>query len=257
MSVEPATVGSHRDPVQELRSAVGEDLRLLALLHDRELDRELLTALQRECSEGFLGLLLQGERGRESIELLLAGLNELPAQPVAATLDRLAAEYADIYLNNGYHASPCESVWLDDDGLIMQEPMFQIRDWYKRHGLAVADWRMRTDDHLVSQLQFVVHLFELDQDSGSLDDAARFLDEHLLRWIEDFAQTVASRCETQLYAGLVLLTAAYLDELRDLLADVLDSPRPTNEEIEERMRPKATVAIAGPAPYVPGAEPSW
>jgi TorA maturation chaperone TorD len=47
-----------------------------------------------------------------------------------------------------------------------------------------------------------------------------------LRWIEEFAERVADRCSTRFYAGLALLTAAYLDELRDLLARLLDQPRP-------------------------------
>ena len=28
-----------------------------------------------------------------------------------------------------------ESAWMDEDGLIMQEPMFQIREWYARYGI--------------------------------------------------------------------------------------------------------------------------
>ena len=74
------------------------------------------------------------------------------------TLDILAAEYADIYLNNSLQAFPCESVWLDQEGLTMQEPMFQVREWYGRFGLQVEDWRKRTDDHLVNQLRFAAHM---------------------------------------------------------------------------------------------------
>jgi TorA maturation chaperone TorD len=257
MNATADTLTPDLDPITRFRQAAAEDLRLLALLHDRELDRERLLALFRDCYEDFLALRLEAPRGREAIAQLRAGLTDIPANPDAATLDRLAAEYADIYLTNGYGASPCESVWLDEDGLTMQEPMFQIRAWYRRHGLAVKDWRKRTDDHLVNQLQFVAHLIDLDGETTTLEEAARFLDEHLLRWIDDFAERVAARCETQLYAGLAQLTAAYLDELRDLLAQILGSPRPGAEEIEERMRPKVAIPVAAPGPYVPGTGPTW
>jgi hypothetical protein len=68
---------------------------------------------------------------------------------------------------------------------------------------------------------------------------------------------VAKRCETRLYAGLAQLTAAYLDELRDLLAQILGRPRPTAEEIEERMRPMVAIPVAPPGPYLPGTGPTW
>ena len=42
----------------------------------------------------------------------------------AATLDELAADFAAIYLNNAYGASPYESVWLHDEHLACQQPMF-------------------------------------------------------------------------------------------------------------------------------------
>jgi len=83
------------------------------------------------------------------------------------------------------------------------------------------------------------------------------MDEHLLRWIGEFARRIGQRCSTRFYAGLALLTAAYLDELRDLLAELTDDPRPTPEEIEERMKPKLSMPVAGPESFVPGAAPSW
>jgi hypothetical protein len=83
------------------------------------------------------------------------------------------------------------------------------------------------------------------------------LDEHLLRWVDDFALRVASRCETRLYAGLALLTAAYLEELRDLLAEILGVPRPSPEEVAERLRPDRPAPVEVEGPYLPGVAPSW
>lgn len=244
-------------PLERFRRAVGEDLALLARLHDRELDRELILELWTHCYEDFLALDLSGKTARQAVELFREGLTEIPAACGAEAVDRLAADFASIYLTHGISASPCESVWLDEDHLSMQEPMFQVRGWYRRHGLAVADWRLRTDDHLVNQLQFVAHLISRDEEDADLDEAARFLDEHLLRWIDDFALRVASRCETRLYAGLALLTAAYLEELRDLLAEILGVPRPSPEEVAERLRPDRPAPVEVEGPYLPGVAPSW
>lgn len=204
----------------------------------------------------LLGLKLAGSNGKEAVALFRQGLTDIPTSLDQASLNILAAEYADIYLNNGFSASPCESVWIDEDRLMMQEPMFQIRNSYKRHGLAVADWRKRTDDHLVHQLQFISHLIAQDSEE-SLREVAKFMDEHILRWIGDFAERITCRCATRFYAGLAQLTAAYLDELRDILAQVVGDSRPSAEDIEERMRPKLGMAVEGPGPFVPGVAPSW
>lgn len=246
------------DPMLDrLCAETAQDLLALALLHDRELDRELIHALWRDCYEDFLGLRLRGQRASRALGLLREGLTEIPTELCQATLDRLAADYADIYLTYGLRASPCESVWLDEDNLAMQEPMFRVRAWYRRHGLGVEDWRKRSEDHLVNELHFLAHLLEGAAESGTLDEAARFMDEHLLRWIDRFAERVAGRCETRFYAGLALLTAAYLDELRDLLAELLGTPRPTAEEVEARTPSVARLPVEVEGPYLPGVAPGW
>lgn len=244
-------------PLTRFCTEITEDLLTLAVLHDRELDRERILALWDGCYTGFLGLRLSSEQGRAALSRFRKGLTAIPTILDQQTLDILAADYADIYLNHSFGASPCESVWIDQENLIMQEPMFQIRNHYKRHGLEVPDWRRRTDDHLVHQLHFLSYLFDDASAETDLRPVARFMDEHILRWIGDFAERVSTRCASGFYAGLAQLTAAYLEELRDILAEILDQRRPDAEEVEEQMRPRASVAVEGPAPYVPGATPSW
>jgi len=244
-------------PLGRFRAAAAEDLLALAALHERELDRELILALWRDCYEDFLGVRLQGEEGMEAIAMLRLGLTDIPTDLGQEALDRLAADYADIYLTYGLRASPCESVWLDEDNLTRQMPMFQVRDWYRRFGVEVKDWRTRTDDHLVNELRFLALLLEWGEGEAPLEEVARFLDEHPLRWIGQFAERVAVRCDTRFYAGLVLLTAAYLDELRDLIVAILGAPRPTPEGIAERMRSSDQASVEVEGPYVPGAAPTW
>lgn len=249
--------------IASFRRAAAEDLLTLALLHDRELDRGLVLSLWEHCYEDFLGLRLQGRRGSEALALLREGLTDLPTDLGSETLDRLAADYADIYLTYGLRASPCESVWLDQDNLRLQAPMFRVRDWYRRHGVTVEDWRKRSDDHLVHQLRFLSHLIGTEGGRVDLTEAAGFMDEHLLQWIDRFAERVASRCATRVYAGLALLTAAYLDELRDLIADLLGTPRPLPEALAT---PIAQETSPGPDPgrhrepgasHFPQAVPGW
>jgi len=228
----------------------------LAQLQAFELDEDSLAQLVDEQFPSTLALQLESDQAREGVKVLSAAMALISKKVDQELLDELAADYANIYLIHQYSASPCESVWIDEDGLTMQEPMFQIRKWYKKYQLEVPDWRQRTDDHLVFQLQFIASLLE-KEDEESLKDAAQFMDEHLLRWINDFSRRIASRAMTPFYAGLVILTSAYVEELRDVMVHIIGEARPGDEEIEQRMKPKKQVEVEVPSAYVPGQSPSW
>lgn len=238
----------------ELREAIADDLDTLVLLQDRELDATMLQALIAAGFPDGLGLLPGDDRGRQAFDLVREAVRELPAVPSPDLIDRLAADYAAIYLTGALGASPMESVWLSDDHTACHEPMFALREVYGARGLGAADWRRRPDDHLLLQLDFVARwLRDAQPDLAGLAD---FLDRHLLRWLGDFAVRVASRCETRLYAGLALLTFALVDRLREALARTLDVPRPSREAVEAACRPSHRIESL-PAGFVPGAGPGW
>lgn len=243
------------DLLGSFRAGVALDLMVLAQLHDRELGEEDIARLRKERFPQTLAFRLESDQALETITMLSEVVAKLPSDENG--IDELAADFAAIYLTHAVGASPCESVWLDDDGLAMQQPMFEVRESYARAGVSAPDWRKRSDDHLVHQLQFLSLLFESDT-GPALSDAATFLDEHTLRWVPDFARRVAQRAGTPFYAGLAMLTLDYLDELRDVLAQILSEPRPTAEEVAERMkRPVGEEAPPMPSHYLPGSSPSW
>lgn len=242
-------------PLELFRAAAALDLGTLARMHNAELDDATLAQLRLAGFPEGLGLRLQGAAGLEAMAFMVRALDELTPPLSCGALDELAADYAAIYLTYALHASPCESVWLDQENLGMQAPMFQVRAFYRHFDLAAANWRMRPDDHLVIELHFLACLMG-DEHPQALPEAARFLDEHLLRWLPRFAERVSARCATPFYAGAARLTAAYCDELRDILAGLLGEPRPTAEAVEARMRPRPSSQTV-PLTYVPGAAPSW
>ncbi len=241
---------------------VAEDLQLLATLHDREPDSALLQELKRIDFPFCLTLLPESGPGSDALTLMQQSVATLSSKAVSgeldeATLDELAADYASIYLNHSISASPEESVWLDEDSLICQQSMFDVRSCYESHGLGIPDWRQRPDDHLVYELQFIAHLLEQDESLTTLEQAATFMDEHLLRWLGNFGERVLTRCDTPYFAGAAALTAAYCETLRDILADViLQQPRPSREEIEERLRPGQQQPEEVPVSFMPGMGPA-
>ncbi len=243
------------DLLELFRERVAEDLLLLATLNDREPDEALLQEIRALDFPRCLTLLSKTAAGEEAVSLMRQTLSDLPAKPDDGILDELAADYASIYLNHNISASPEESVWLDEDSLKCQDSMFQVRTWYESNGLGIPDWRIRSDDHLVYQLQFIAALLNLDDKRETLEKIGTFMDEHLLRWLGNFAERVLGRCDTAYFAAVVAVTASYCEELRDTLAEILQQSRPRREDIEERMKPQPTQQEVSVS-FMPGMGPA-
>jgi TorA maturation chaperone TorD len=129
--------------------------------------------------------------------------------------------------------------------------MFEVRTWLDHYGFATADWRKQADDHLVTQLMFLSNLLR-EGSVETLGDAAHFLDQHLLRWSKDFFAGVATRAGTSFYAGLAILSEAWLQTLRDALHRATGVTRASLESVAEKRADQDHVA-----PFMPGAAPSW
>ncbi len=240
---------------------VAHDLQLLADLHATELTQEYYEQLRQIHFPDVLAVENTDEVYQLAVQQLRELLHSWPEQLSAEQLDELATDYASIYLNGNLHAYPSESAWLDDEQLVCQQPMFQVREWYKQYDLTVPNWRRMADDHLVNELLFTAHLLEQagSEQPETMQKAAIFMDEHLLRWLLPFGRRVSQRCNTAFYASLGLLTGLYVEQIRDLMAVILDEPRPTSEEIEQRMQtkhPQATVSTQT-LQYYPGTAASW
>ena len=247
----------------ELRAALADDLESLVRLHDRELNAGLLDDV---LSAGFPDgmALLPDEPVRDAMRTALAHLANSRKTATAAAEDPLvwlAADYAAIYLNGACGASPYESVWVTDEHLTCQAPMFEMRQLYEQAGLAVDDWRKRYDDHFVLQFQFLAN--RLRNSSVELGWIGRCIDEHVGYWYGDFAEAVVKRADTDFYRALAALTADWLMGFRDLIEQVTGEPRTPREAMADRVKKKIALAAGELAPvkFVPGgrpdAGPSW
>jgi TorA maturation chaperone TorD len=198
-----------------------EDLHALAWLHASERSPAELLAL---VAHGFPSSLSLVAPSQPEVIDLEEALRQLDSEEATSTphrcADDLAADYAAIYLNNSLRASPYESVWRDDDQLMMQEPTFLVRAFYARNGMAVPNWRHMPDDHIAHELEFIAQLLE----RGQPQQAARFLQDHLMQWLPGFAAAVAQRARTRLYAALGTLTLTSCQALQDRLPKVVSLP---------------------------------
>lgn len=232
----------------ELRCALAEDIDQIIRLHDREIDAETLDALRDAAFPRGLALPPPGDEADRMTGALAAPL----------VLDELAADFAAIYLNHGYGASPYESVWLSDDHLACAAPLFELRDLYAAAGWRVADWRQRFDDHFVLQLHFIRH--RLLDPAVEPRSVAEFIDEHLGYWFPDFARRVGAVGASPFYTALIGVTEGWLGRLRHLLGVLAGYPVPPREVLTRRIQSKMATEKAAVAPlrFMPGSQgPSW
>lgn len=234
---------------------VTDDLNFLARFHDREIDREFIEGLRVGAFSDFLSVVLESEACGQAVAAMEKALAMLPCQTDRQLIDNLASEYANIYLCHNYRIAPTGSVWLTEEKLERQEPMFAVREWYKKYDVSVPDWRIRSDDHITHELQFLGYLCDLGT-TESLADAAAFMDECMLVWIPDFATAVAERSQEPIYLASAQLTAAYLEELRDHLEAITGVKRPL-PEVAEQKQSTTLYDIDEDRPFVPGMAESW
>ena len=235
-----------------------EALAPLIRLHDAEPDAALVDALRQGGYADLAGALLEGREDAAAATAFARVLDGLVPPLAEAVLDEMAADYADAYLNHGFRAAPSGSVWMTEDHLERQEPMFQVRGFYDHYGLSVPDWRKRADDHLVPELQFVAHLLRLGTPEA-LADAEAFLDQHLLPWLPDFCLRIAGSARHPFLAAAAVLTRALLLALRDDLAGVTGRPVHILRHAwaTEADRAEAQARAEEDRPFVPGATESW
>ncbi|PID37210.1 MAG: hypothetical protein CR993_01525 [Rhodobacterales bacterium] len=230
-----------------------DGLDVLIRFHDREIDADLLAQLHKHGVVAGLHELSTSARSAAAIDALSAALDALGPTPDAEVLELLAAEYADIFLTHAYRAAPSGSVWMTEDKLERQMPMFDARDWYEHYGISVPNWRVRADDHVVHELQFVSHLCRLAS-AVPAQDAARFMDLHLLPWVPAFFER-AALCSTQpLYREVMVLTNAFLDDLRGYLEEITGTARNVRDiaDLDTQRSPDPE-----DAPFMPGVAESW
>lgn len=203
--------------------AIGDDLHSLALLHDREPSRGLLTALKEVSFPENLSLHLTSSGAVAAREFFMDFFARIDGGIDQHLLDILYVDFADIYLSFNFGVAPAELPWTAEGDLQRQESLFAVRQFYRQRDLKVPDWARRSDDHIVHQLQFLAYLMEIGDDEA-IAEAVAFLDNHPLKWVGHFAQVVVKKCRTSYFAGSALISAAYLAELRQLLGKLSDAP---------------------------------
>jgi TorA maturation chaperone TorD len=146
-----------------------------------------------------------------------------------ALLDKLKTEYTYLMIGpDKLPAPPWESVYRTKERLIFQESTLAVRRAYLKYQFLPANYPHEADDHIALELDFMAHLAKLTlesfEDNGIeevkrlLADQKSFLDEHLLVWIDQFADQIQNSKTHYFYPQIAVLTK----QLVGIDADVID-----------------------------------
>ncbi|MBR5260756.1 MAG: molecular chaperone TorD family protein, partial [Oscillospiraceae bacterium] len=185
--------------------------RFLSRCYRSEVDLAFLEAIKRMSFPEVAGQLGEG------YTMLGACLHNLGENAV----ETLAVDYASAFLAagsaNGAAAIPCESVYASPARIFMQEPWEEVRADYAAHGLGKSSFCADLmEDHLACELEFMALLAEKNDTQAQ----KRFLENHLLNWVEAFVSDIAKYVRTDFYKAIGLITIGFLRGEAELLAAV-------------------------------------
>ena len=130
-------------------------------------------------------------------------------------------------------AAPYGSVYLDAGRTMMGDSTLDVKERYREAGLDTAENFKEAPDHIVAELEFMYYLVfkEIEAFSNSNPETAigcirkqqSFLEDHLMRWVPEFADNIIEHAETSFYQNLAKASETFLKENYIRVCSALDS----------------------------------
>lgn len=175
---------------------------------------ELLTGIDTAVLEQALQV-FDVPDAHENASVVTAAL----ASALQATEEDLRAAYTRLFEGpNKLAAPPWESVYRSNSRALFQRTTLEVRNAYREQGLLPAQYPRVADDHIALELGFLEKLAERAQKDtssessdryGALVASERFLQDHLLLWIDAYAADVSSAAPDSIYAALGVTVAKF------------------------------------------------
>jgi TorA maturation chaperone TorD len=201
---------------------------------------------------GMLGKLLYNQPAQDEIAVLIedeiftdapfasenpdvvAGLAMLQqwaasyAEDAGAVFSDLQVDWTRLFAGGGLvPIAPWESVYYTEERVLFSESTLDVRAWYRRFGLELANLHHEPDDHIGLEMLFIAHLARLglaaleEGDEEALERAVQgqrdFCRQHLLVWAPTWSEQMVILAQTDFYRGLALIVRGALTELARLL----------------------------------------
>ena len=162
-------------------------------------------------------------------------------QPIADQLEDLAVEYARLFLGPGKHLSPHESVYVgtfsgrqdSTEGMLWGAATVKVKEFMEEVGFQLASDYPGIPDHLGIELVLMQQLAKREEaawQAGDFYKAAKivaqqdyFLREHILKWVPQFCQKVATETVNDFYRVMAKLTQDFIIFDHGQIAELADA----------------------------------
>ncbi len=126
----------------------------------------------------------------------------------------LRYEYADIFLNAGPDpVFPYESAVVVREPVLCQDPIFEVREAYRKAGAHKNPDYPDLDDHIAVELDFMAFLCRKEQEEPGPEIFALqkdFLTKHLQPWSVELAAVLGKSAQSDFYRGLAEIVLGFL-----------------------------------------------
>lgn len=203
--------------------------RKLSYYYLHELTQEQIERIAATDFEGLDG----GDEGiAEGYRDMKAYLQKL----TTGTRQQLASDYAHTFLAAGnyetFAATPYESVFTSEEGLMMQDARDEVYKMYCDEHMQPDESLHIPEDHVSFEFQFLALLLdrlnealvERDWERASTyaQKIEKFHTEHQLNWIDDFCDAIEDVALTTFYAGVSKVTRGFIHSETAVIKDEVE-----------------------------------
>ncbi|MCU7809458.1 MAG: molecular chaperone TorD family protein [Candidatus Thiodiazotropha sp. (ex Semelilucina semeliformis)] len=191
----------------------------------------LSTVFREEPSRGLIKE-MRSPRLSETFTGLGVELGErFYTDPESSVAEELAIEYTRLFVGPGPHISAHESIFSEmdgDTGGLWGVKTVEVKKFIETTGLDYGKGFTGIPDHISVELEFMQKLTAWESDKWQQQDHEqaeyclavqhKFLEQHLLCWVNQFCYAVVDQAEIPFYRIMAELTKQYMEFERQSIA---------------------------------------
>jgi TorA maturation chaperone TorD len=149
-------------------------------------------------------------------------------------LEPLKVDYSKLFVGPyKLSAAPYGSVYLESERKMMGDSTLDVKNRYREAGLETSKTFKDAPDHIAAELEFMYYLIfkeiealassDIETAIGFIQKQKSFLEDHLMAWAPQFANSIIETAENPFYLNLAKATNAFLQENYQIVGSALDS----------------------------------
>lgn len=171
--------------------------------------------------------------GDETMQRGFDAMADYLSKLTTGTRQELAVDYAHTFLAAGnyetFAATPYESVFTSEEGLMMQDARDEVYKMYCAEHMQPNEELHMPEDHIAFEFEFMALLIDRMNEGLAVGDLERarhyaglqreFHRAHQLNWVDDLCDAIEDVALTVFYVGLADVTRGFVHAETDAIAD--------------------------------------